>query len=152
MNWRHRTERKFENFSDFIFDNRKKFIVVIVLLVVAFGTQLKHLTMDTSTEGFLHETDPMRLAYDEFRDQFGRDEKLLIAVKTGDIFELNFLKKLEKLHKRLDNELPYIEEVNSLINARNTYGNKDSLIVEDLFEDLPKSQAVINQKRKEDTT
>ena len=124
MNWRHRTELKFEDFSDFIFDNRKKVIVAILLLVLAMGSQLKHLTMDTSTEGFLHETDPMRLAYDDFRDQFGRDEKLLIAVKTKDIFDLDFLKKLEKLHKRLENELPYIEEVNSLINARNTYGNE----------------------------
>ena len=141
MNWRHRTERKFEDFSDFVFNNRKKIIVVILLLVVAVGTQLKHLKMDTSTEGFLHESDPMRLAYDEFRDQFGRDEKLLVAVKTKDVFDLDFLKKLEKLHKRLENELPYIEEVNSLINARNTYGDKDSLIVEDLFEELPMVQA-----------
>ena len=143
MNWRHRTERKFEDFSDFVFNNRKKIIVIILLLVVAVGTQLKHLKMDTSTEGFLHESDPMRLAYDEFRDQFGRDEKLLVAVKTKDVFDLDFLKKLEKLHKRLESELPYIEEVNSLINARNTYGDKDSLIVEDLFEELPKVQADI---------
>ena len=141
MNWRYRTERKLEDFSDFVFNNRKKIIVVILLLVVAVGTQLRHLTMDTSTEGFLHESDPMRLAYDEFRDQFGRDEKLLVAVKTKDVFDLDFLKKLEKLHKRLESELPYIEEVNSLINARNTYGDKDSLIVEDLFEVLPKAQA-----------
>jgi len=141
MNWRYRTERKLEDFSDFVFNNRKKIIVVILLLVVAVGTQLRHLTMDTSTEGFLHESDPMRLAYDEFRDQFGRDEKLLVAVKTKDVFDLDFLKKLEKLHKRLESELPYIEEVNSLINARNTYGDKDSLIVEDLFEELPKVQA-----------
>jgi len=147
MNWRHRTELKFEDFSDFIFDNRKKVIVAILLLVLAMGSQLKHLTMDTSTEGFLHETDPMRLAYDDFRDQFGRDEKLLIAVKTKDIFDLDFLKKLEKLHKRLENELPYIEEVNSLINARNTYGNEDSLIVEDLFEALPKAQADITPQK-----
>lgn len=55
--------------------------------------------------------------------------------------------KLEKLHKRLEHQLPYIEEVNSLINARNTYGNEDSLIVEDLFEQLPKSQAEINPKK-----
>jgi predicted RND superfamily exporter protein len=147
MNWRHRTELKFEDFSDFIFDNRKKVIVAILLLVLAMGSQLKHLTMDTSTEGFLHETDPMRLAYDDFRDQFGRDEKLLIAVKTKDIFDLDFLKKLEKLHKRLENELPYIEEVNSLINARNTYGNEDSLIVEDLFEALPTAQADITPQK-----
>ncbi|WP_201341524.1 hypothetical protein [Abyssogena phaseoliformis symbiont] len=102
-------ERKFEYFSDFIFDHQKKVIVAILLLVLAMGFQLKHLTMDTSTKGFLT--------------------------------------KLEKLHKRLENELPYIEEVGSLINARNTYGNKGSLIVEDLFEQLSKSQVEIYPKK-----
>ncbi|MDC9727108.1 MAG: Fis family transcriptional regulator, partial [Candidatus Thioglobus sp.] len=134
MNWRHRAERKFEHFSDVIFDHSKKTISVILLVVFAFATQLPSLTMDTSTEGFLHKTDPMRVAYDEFRDQFGRDEKLLVAIKTTDVFDLNFLNKLQKLHQQLENELPYITDVNSLINARNTYGNQESLIVEDLFE------------------
>ena len=147
MNWRVRSERKFESFSDLIFENSKKIIVAILLLVLAFASQLPKLTMDTSTEGFLHKTDPMRVAYDEFRDQFGRDEKLLIAIKTDNIFDLGFLKKLEKLHKKLENELPYIEEVNSLINARNTYGNQDSLVVEDLFEELPKTQSQINPQK-----
>ncbi|MBC8493529.1 MAG: MMPL family transporter [Candidatus Thioglobus sp.] len=147
MNWRHRAERKFEHFSDVIFDHSKKTISVILLVVFAFATQLPSLTMDTSTEGFLHKTDPMRVAYDEFRDQFGRDEKLLVAIKTTDVFDLNFLKKLEKLHKKLEAELPYITDVNSLINARNTYGNQESLIVEDLFEELPINQADIDPQK-----
>ncbi len=147
MNWRYQAERKFENFSDLIFENSKKTIATILLLVFAFGSQLPTLTMDTSTEGFLHKTDPMRLAYDDFRDQFGRDEKLLIAINTDNVFDLQFLKKLEKLHTRLENELPYIADVNSLINARNTYGNKDSLIVGDLFEELPDTQAQINPQK-----
>ncbi|MDB2589629.1 efflux RND transporter permease subunit [Candidatus Thioglobus sp.] len=148
MNWRHRTERKFESFSDLIFTNSKKTIFAILLLVAAFGSQLPNLTMDTSTEGFLHKTDSMRVAYDEFRDQFGRDEKLLVAIKTSNVFDLNFLKKLEKLHVRLENELtPYITDVNSLINARNTYGDQESLIVEDLFEALPDTQEQIEPQK-----
>ena len=147
MNWRHRTERKFENFSDTIFEHSKKTITAILLLVVVFVSQLPTLTMDTSTEGFLHKTDPMRLAYDDFRDQFGRDEKLLIAIKTDHVFDLDFLQKLEKLHKKLESELPYITDVNSLINARNTHGNEDSLIVEDLFEQLPKAQAEVDLQK-----
>ncbi len=147
MNWRHRSERKFESFSDIIFENSKKTIASILLLVALFGSQLPNLTMDTSTEGFLHKTDSMRVTYDEFRDQFGRDEKLLIAIKTENVFDLNFLKKLEKLHKRLENELPYIADVNSLINARNTYGDQESLIVEDLFEVLPDTQAQVEPQK-----
>jgi uncharacterized protein len=147
MNWRLRAERKFESFSDLVFENSKKIVVVILLLVVAFGSQLSQLTMDTSTEGFLHKDDPMRLVYDDFRDQFGRDEKLLIAIKTDNVFDLDFLYKLEKLHRQLERELPYITDVNSLINARNTYGNTDSLIVEDLFEELPKTQAEMEPQK-----
>ncbi|MCH9750371.1 MAG: MMPL family transporter [Proteobacteria bacterium] len=147
MNWRHRTERKFERFSDLLFTHSKKTIFAVLLLVTGFGSQLSTLTMDTSTEGFLHKTDSMRVAYDEFRDQFGRDEKLLVAIKTENVFDLDFLKKLEKLHKKLEAELPYITDVNSLINARNTYGDEKSLIVEDLFEVLPSSQQQIEPQK-----
>jgi predicted RND superfamily exporter protein len=147
MNWRHRTERKFEGFSDLLFTHSKKTILAVLLLMVGFGSQLPTLTMDTSTEGFLHKTDSMRVAYDEFRDQFGRDEKLLIAIKTENVFDLKFLQKLEKLHQQLEAELPYITDVNSLINARNTYGDDESLIVEDLFEDLPNSQQQIEPQK-----
>ncbi len=147
MNWRYQSERKFESFSDLIFENSKKTIVAVLFLVFALGSQLPALTMDTSTEGFLHKTDPMRIAYDEFRDQFGRDEKLLVAIKTENVFDLDFLKKLEKLHKKLEAELPYITDVNSLINARNTYGDQESLIVEDLFEELPDTQSAIDLQK-----
>jgi predicted RND superfamily exporter protein len=147
MNWRHRSEKKFERFSDVIFENSKKTIAAILLFVFVLGSQLSTLTMDTSTEGFLHKTDPMRVAYNEFRDQFGRDEKLLVAIKTESVFDLDFLKKLKKLHKKLEVELPYITDVNSLINARNTYGNQDSLIVEDLFEELPNTQSAIEPQK-----
>jgi predicted RND superfamily exporter protein len=118
MNWRLKTEQKFEQLADFIFENSKKTILAVLLVVVGLGSNLSTLKMDTSTEGFLHKTDELRVKYDEFRDQFGRDEKILIAVETKDIFDLNFLKKLAKLHQELENNLPHIEEVNSIINAR----------------------------------
>ena len=140
MNWRTRTENKLENFSDWIFDNAKKMILAIFVLVVAIGSQLPSLKVDTTTEGFLHKTDPMRVEYDVFRDQFGRDEKLMIAVKTNNIFDLNFLEKLDNFHHALENELPNIKAVDSLINARNTYGIEGELIVEPLIDSLPKNK------------
>lgn len=136
MNWRLKIEIVFEKLSDFIFDNSKKTILGVLLIFFALASQLPSLTMDTSTEGFLHKTDELRVKYDEFRDQFGRDEKILIAVETSDIFSPQFLQKLAKLHQELAQNLPYIDEVNSLINARNTHGTADSLIVDDLFEEF----------------
>ena len=147
MNWRIKTEKKFEIFSDWIYDNSKKCISSVLVFVAVIATQLPNLTIDTSTEGFLHKTDPLRIAYDEFRSEFGRDEKLLIAIKTKKIFDIGFLSRLEQFHKALEAGLPYITGVNSLINARNTYGNKDSLIVDELFEELPKNEKNLLEKK-----
>ena len=147
MAWKRKVEHRFEHISDFIFDNRIKVILFVLAIVIALASQMKHLTVDTTTEGFLHKTDPLRIQYDQFRDQFGRDEKVLIAIQSENIFTMKFLEKLNKLHKELENNVPYIEDVNSLINARNTRGTVDSLIVDDLFEDLPKDAKALAFKK-----
>ncbi len=147
MNWKIKVEHKLEHISDFIFDNRIKVIVMTLAIIVAMASQMKYLTIDTSTEGFLHKEDPLRVEYDKFRSQFGRDEKVLIAIQSDDIFTIKFLTKLNKLHRELENNLPYIDDVNSLINARNTRGTIDSLIVDDLFEELPTNEKELAFKK-----
>ena len=143
-NWKATAENKLEHFSDWIYDNAKKTLLLTLLVVVALGSQLPNLTMDTSTEGFLHESDQMRIDYDVFRDQFGRDEKIMVAVKTANIFDIDFLLKLDALHSALEMQLPHTEAVNSLINARNTYGDDGSLIVKPLVETLPENQSQLD--------
>jgi len=147
MNWKTKVEHKFEHISDFIYDNRLKVIFFVLAIVISLASQMKYLTVDTSTEGFLHKEDPLRIEYDKFRNQFGRDEKVLIAIQSDNIFTMKFLTKLDALHKELEENLPYIEDVNSLINARNTRGTMDSLIVDDLFEELPKDAKALEFKK-----
>ncbi len=147
MNWKVKTEHKFEYLSDLIYDNKIKVILFVLAVVIAFASQMKNLYMDTSTEGFLHKDDPLRIEYNLFRDQFGRDEKVLIAIQSENIFTIDFINKLNALHRELENNLPYIDEVNSLINARNTRGTVDSLIVDDLFEELPTTQKALEFKK-----
>jgi len=134
-NWRVQSEAKFEAFGALIVNNRFKTLFLLLVMVAALASSLPKITMDTSTEGFLFPTDPQILMYNDFRNQFGRDEKIIVAVKTKDVFDPKFLKKLFSLHSELESELPYIKEINSLKNARKTTGTEDALIVEDLFEE-----------------
>ncbi|MCW8837656.1 MAG: MMPL family transporter [Thiovulaceae bacterium] len=133
-NWRISVEKKFENFSKLVIKHRFKTLFFILLIVVYIASNLPKIMFDTSTEGFLYKNDPQIVMYDEFRNQFGRDEKIVIAIKTKDVFNKEFLKKLFSLHKDIEENLPYIKEVTSLKNARKTIGNKNELIVEDLFQ------------------
>jgi predicted RND superfamily exporter protein len=147
MTWKENIEAKFESFSDIIFENKYKVVFIVFAIVIAMASNMRYLYIDTSTEGFLHENDPMRIEYDKFLKQFGRDEKILIAIQTKDIYDKNFLIKLKKLHQDLEDNLINITDVNSLINARNTRGTIDSLIVDDLYEDIPNDEKELEFKK-----
>ena len=134
-NWRLKVEKRFEEFTHLIIKHRFKALFLTLAIIIALASNLPKITFDTSTEGFLYKDDPQILAYNDFRNQFGRDEKIIIAIKTKDIFEKSFLKKVFKLHSEIENNVPYIKEVNSLKNARKTTGDNEGLVVEDLFSD-----------------
>jgi len=139
-NLRNRVERGFENFAYFVYRHRIKTVIIMLLLMATLISQIPKITIDTSTEGFLHENDPTLLAYNAFRDQFGRDEVVIIAIKSPKIFSQTFLKKLKILHQDLEENVPYIDDITSLVNARNTRGEAEELIVEDLLEEWPQNE------------
>lgn len=124
-----------------------RFIVAVFIVVILIASNLPKITIDTSTEGFLHETSQSRIDYDVFRDQFGRDEKVVVAIQTKDVFNLESLAKLKRLHNELAQEVPYLFDISSIINARNTIGEGDSLLVDELLKKWPKNQMEANSIR-----
>ncbi|MDQ7043985.1 MAG: efflux RND transporter permease subunit, partial [Sulfurimonas sp.] len=140
-NWRSRVEKKFEEFTYLVIAHRFIALILTLALVIGLASNLPKITFDTSTEGFLYKDDPQILMYNDFRNQFGRDEKIIVAIKTKDIFDKEFLANLFILHNEIEKNVPYIKEVNSLKNARKTVGNESELIVEDLFlEGIPSDE------------
>ena len=138
---RTRIEKWFERLARGIYRHRIITVIIMLFLCGAIISQVPKITLDTSTEGFLRDDDPALLAYNEFRDQFGRDEVIIVAVESESVFDPVFLKKIEALHLELEEKVPYIDDITSLINARNTRGEADELIVEDFLEDWPQTEA-----------
>jgi predicted RND superfamily exporter protein len=136
--------KKLENlmgrFGSFIHDNPFKVLLVLLLLLAFPISQLPKIKMDTSTEGFMHEDDPVLLTYNNFREQFGRDERIVLAIKSENVFSIDFLTKLKALHREIEAKVPYVEDVTSLYNVRNTRGDGDKLITDDLLEPFPTTQ------------
>lgn len=127
-------------FGSFIHDNPFKVLLVLLLMLAFPISHVPQIKMDTSTEGFMHDDDPVLLAYNEFRNQFGRDERIALAIKSDKIFTLDFLTTLKELHKELETTVPYVDEVTSLYNVRNTRGEGDKLITDDLLEPFPTTE------------
>jgi predicted RND superfamily exporter protein len=111
----------------------------MVLVAVGLGTQLQHISFDTHPEKFLTQGHPTRERYSEFRRQFGQDDTIAVTIRAPQIFDLRFLTWLRDLHRALEERVPSLDEVKSLINARSTRGKGDELIVEDLLEDWPRT-------------
>ncbi|PID57799.1 hypothetical protein CSB45_06135 [candidate division KSB3 bacterium] len=133
-------EEKFEDVARIIYRHKITTLVVMSCVIAALLSQLSSLTMDMSTEGFLHKDDPALQAYNRFRDQFGRDEIIVAAIQSQNIFDAEFLKRLQQLHEELETQIPYLEDLTSLVNARSTRGENDELIVEDLLEHFPENR------------
>ncbi len=145
---RRKIERWFETFGDVIYRRRWLAVILTLALVAGLASQVPNITFDLSTEGFLHKDDPARMTYTQFRKDFGRDDLIIIAIQPPKVFDMAFLVKLKSLHEELEKEVPYLEDVLSLVNARNTRGEEDSLIVEDLLENWPRDEADLEALRK----
>jgi predicted RND superfamily exporter protein len=144
---RARIEVGFERWGHLVHRRPWPTLLVSLLAVAAFASAIPRLEIDTSSEGFLEPGDPVRVQYDSFREQFGNEEVAVVAIRTDEVFDLAFLERLRSLHDALEEEVPHLEDVTSLVNVRNTYGVGDELRVDDFLEDWPETTAELADLR-----
>lgn len=93
-------------------------------------TGIPKVHIDFTMEAYFNKNDPSKLAFDQFRAEFGSDEVLFLTyqARDGDIFSDQSLKALHALHTELSeyrlnlqpgtqSGLDHITDVTSLINA-----------------------------------
>lgn len=138
-------ERLFTGTTAFVIRFRIPVLLVILICTGLAISQVRTLQIDTSNEGFLHEDDPILITYKKFRDQFGRDDMTAIAIHSDKIFTIGFLQKLRQLHEELEENVPHLQDITSLVNARNTHGDGDVLYVDDLLADFPETETELTR-------
>ena len=142
MAWvREYMEYSFERLARGLYQHPFKVLVILSLVVLILSSKLPSISIDTSTEGMLQQNDPVLLEYDRFREQFGQEEIIILAIQSPENFNADFLSKLKSLHHDLENEIPHLKEVYSLMNATRIYNQGDTLFVEaniDVLTDGPR--------------
>jgi len=136
---RNRIEASLERLGRFIYRYAWGVLVGVLLIVALGASQIPKIEIRASMDEFLRENDPVRIEYNAFLEQFGRDDMILLAVEPPEVFDFSFLEKLRSLHEALEEEVPHLRSVKSLINARETRGEADQLIVGELFEAWPET-------------
>ncbi len=142
---RRRIENQFAKLAALFFDNRYKTLIIFLVVFGILLIQIRGLRVDTSVESFFYQSDKSLLDYIEFKKQFGRDDYMVIGVKSDTVFKLDFLNRLRELHRELEEKVPHLDEIDSLINIRYTRGENDTLIVGDLLESWPETKRDIEE-------
>lgn len=139
--YRDKVETWFELLAETLYDRAKPVAVLMLIVTLGLGWGLAELRIDTSTRGLLHEDDPILIKYNEFLEQFGRGESLVVAVRPDDLFSLKALNRLKALHQDLAENVPHVNDQTSLLNARRTWAEGDRLEVGELLAEMPASEA-----------
>ncbi len=142
-------ELSFKKLGHLLFRNPLK-VLLILFLFIGYMVYLNNLsTVDTSSEAMLREDDPTITNYNNFLDEFGRSELIIIAIQSKNIFDASFLTTLKSFHEEIEKKVPHTRSVNSLINARSTRSENDTLIVEALLKDWPGKSINLSNFRKQ---
>ena len=144
---RERIEDSLGAWAHFVFRFRWLVAIGMLFTTATLATFIPSIELKMSTEDYLFEEDPIRSAYDRFKEEFGQDQVAMLTIEPPAVFDLAFLEKLRAFHDDLEEEVPYLEDITSLINVRSVYGRGDELVVEDLLEELPGSQAELDTLR-----
>jgi predicted RND superfamily exporter protein len=141
VDYKNRIEKGFHYLGISVIRYRYAILLLTVVVVGLAATQLPKLSIATSVESMFSRHDKTLSDYQRFRNQFGRDEEIVLLISSADIFSLEFLATLKQFHEDLENSLPLLKEVSSLANAPYIEHNDSSTQVEGFLDNLPRTKS-----------
>ncbi|WP_127559897.1 efflux RND transporter permease subunit [Saccharospirillum alexandrii] len=121
-----------ERYTDWVMRHPWPVLASLLLFMVALGSQLPHLQIDTDLEHFIDESKPARQAYNAVKETYGRNDVIVVGIEAADVLSDESLARLADLHRRIEQQVPWVRRVDSLLNAPYQEGTADSLTVDDL--------------------
>jgi len=140
-----RCEDLFRRFCGVIYNNKYIALLLILALTGGLAAQLPRLAIDTRDEVFFRDDDPALVNYNRFKQQFGQDELFIIALRPENGLDKAFFQTLYNLHNELEQTVPYLDDITSLVNGRVVQAEGDTLHVGDIFETAPQTEAEVQE-------
>lgn len=142
---------RFARLGLFAFDHRWLVLAGCVLLLAVCVALAGRARFDNSFEAYFDTSDPSYRAYQAFRDDFGSDEVAYILYSAPEAahgpFDLAVMRRIARLTRTLEAEVPFVAQVTSLANAEFMEGVPGGLVVRELLEEFPETQAALLEIR-----
>ena len=118
-------------YKRFVWEKRILWSCLLGLLLILAAWEALHLPMITSTDAIIPRDKAWRF-YQAFRQQFGADDALVIALETKDALSPSVISYVQNLTEAFST-VPEIEEVLSLTNVEDIVGTPEGFVVEPLI-------------------
>lgn len=124
-------------------------LLATILVTLAACLGLPQLQMTSSEEEWFDDWDKVKIDQAHFNDVFGSDDGYMVMVRANDVFAPEVLSAIDRLSKRLENEVPYADRVVSLThNLSIPIANNEGFEVIDPFESgIPTDSAQLAAKK-----
>lgn len=123
-------------------------LVAVALMVGAALPGFTQLHKDYTHKSFFYADDPLLMEFNEFEEQYGNDDTIVLAVHSpSGIFDEDSAKLLQELTEKMW-LIPDVIRVNTLANYNWVHAQDDDLIVEPFFPDAAKLSPELLAERK----
>ena len=133
------------------FQIKFRWLILLVTILVTFIAclGLPQLQMTSSEEEWFDDWDKVKIDQAHFNEIFGSDDGYMVMVRANDVFAPEVLSAIDRLSKRLENEVPYADRVVSLThNLSIPIANDEGFEVIDPFESgIPTDSAQLAAKK-----
>ena len=144
-----RVNKVFARLGRFQIKFRWLILLATILVTLAACLGLPQLQMTSSEEEWFDDWDKVKIDQAHFNNVFGSDDGYMVMVRANDVFAPEVLSAIDRLSKRLENEVPYADRVVSLThNLSIPIANNEGFEVIDPFESgIPTDSAQLAAKK-----
>ena len=132
--------------NSIILNNSTYIIITTAVLFACALFFIPKIHIDNSVDVFFNKKGDSYIHFQEWKDQFGSDELIIVAFTDENIFTKANLGLIDNLTEEFE-VLTWVDNVRSLTNVNNIIGHEKDFIVEKLVEDMPADEKGFNVLR-----
>lgn len=126
------------------FDHRWWVVGLSVAVLAGSLLLAERAQVDSSFEAYFDPSDTTFLDYEEYRSNFGSDEVSYILYHAPEVeygpWNIDVMRRIADLTTTLEDEVPFIYEVDSLANGELMVGLDDGIEIHELMDTFPETQ------------
>ena len=126
----------FRKLGEFQLRYKVLYLIAISVITLLCSLGLPKLNLGGNEESWFSDWDTIKISQERFEDLFGADDSVMAFIEADDVFDPEVLAAIDRLGKRLENEVPYAKSVTSLTSLSIPKGTDDGFEILNPLEDF----------------